>query len=619
MVFGFMKRIFNAPTTSETSRAPNAPAQANTVSPSIETSPRPTFTRSAYPIVPMSSFMETAERASPSSSSSSSDTPTAHTSFQAPSAYLQPARVDPLLSTLDRPVFGKAAMHTPPARAFTTVTPSHSFAHLGRNRIATSPPERNFTPPPINRTETSTPVSVDVEMEDATHAQNPTPPETPPTKEQNDETARINTSSSTEEPRAQKSARTPTSAPGVSNRQSEAQPTTSGYQATAEEEQVEELTSTPVTSNHQPTVHQETSGLYMRPDYASEVIIEEFPDPAYPMPKGYYGTWRGVRMQVSTAEGYCECGLGGGHYLICGHTVVSKEPCGSNCKTLQHDNEAFKCQSCGDLVKDILLNKLTAEETAKLTPAKEKNASLFLALAVEAVTRRMPTAKVNIAETVMGPTQDYSRASLLYATVEYPNEPKNFSEMFQYHHESMQNKTRKIIAQMNMDENATREKRKDMGETSSDVENAREATEPTPSNSTNKKRKSQPATPTEPTPSSTRGTKRPSASPSSSSSPCTPTKKCKHRLASHAEPITRNTRGTKRSSSPSPDTFRASKRVEMFSPPKFGIVGFKKAPEMLGLVGRKRDGCEWNGEEEERGRKRYRAEEVGGWDEEEEL
>ena len=66
-----------------------------------------------------------------------------------------------------------------------------------------------------------------------------------------------------------------------------------------------------------------------------------------------------------------------------------------------------------------------------------------------------------------------------------------------------------------------------------------------------------------------------------------------------------------------------SKRVELFSPPKFGIVGFVEAKVGLGALMRKQDGGyeEFDGEGE-RGRKRFRIGDEKAsmeWDGEEEL
>jgi hypothetical protein len=314
----------------------------------------------------------------------------------------------------------------------------------------------------LNTSSTSPDIEA-IEMLDATTMQNPTPPPTPATSDEKTQ-----------------------SPPDQGGN------TTRPYQATVEDEQDEQssatLSSTPNSNDSRPRLqpkspkdcHREAPGLYVRPNYASEVVIEEFNDPNDPMPKGYWGTWRGYRMGYSTVEDYCPCGLGGGHFLVCGHTVISKEPCGANCKTAQHEHEAFKCEQCNEIVQDIFENKLTQEEKDKIKLFHKKNDALYLALCVEAVTKHIPIAKGNIAETVLSfVMENYGRASLAYRTVEDPNEPNTLADTFRDFHESGQRKTREIMAQYNLGSLNTHEKRKDVDDTADTQndtqENAQEA------------------------------------------------------------------------------------------------------------------------------------------------
>ncbi|KAH7066595.1 hypothetical protein BKA63DRAFT_522765, partial [Paraphoma chrysanthemicola] len=150
------------------------------------------------------------------------------------------------------------------------------------------------------------------------------------------------------------------------------------------------------------------------------------------------GTIGGIRWCQSTVEGYSPCGSGGGHYLICGHEVISKEPCGANCKKPQHNVPAFDCSQCRDIANEILNSKVTNEEHTKMTFYRNIGHPLAMPLCVEYIAKHLPEHPGGIAETVMCILNpDYGRECLAYITVSDEEEPKVLAEMFRKSHDRL--------------------------------------------------------------------------------------------------------------------------------------------------------------------------------------
>lgn len=204
-------------------------------------------------------------------------------------------------------------------------------------------------------------------------------------------------------------------------------------------------------------------------------------------------------MQFKNVEDYCPCGLGGGHFLVCGHTVVSKEPCGTNCKTPQPEHAAFKCEQCEEIVRDVCNMKLTQAEKDKINLVwQQRNQTLFIALCVEAVTRHLPNTKGNIAETVICMyMKDFGRPSMAYRTVHEPNNAETHDDLFATRKECSQAKTQEPAAEINSkveaaeDPNAQLDVSKGAQEPSNTT--PRPLLPPTTTTTTFKKRETQPA------------------------------------------------------------------------------------------------------------------------------
>jgi hypothetical protein len=307
-----------------------------------------------------------------------------------------------------------------------------------------------------------------------------------------------------------------------------------------------------------------------RPNLASEVVTEEFDNPEVPKPKGYLGTIAGARICASTVEDYCPCGTGGGHYLVCGHNVVSDSGdtiCGSNCKTGLHTAEPFICPNCHVVVKHILDNKLSPEENASIAFhfARQDAQNLAIMLSVEYVSKYTPTKKGNVASTLLSiALPQYGRACL-----SVPNEPietTTLASMFQEYHDILEQNSRAREAEINNSPLNTHEKRKVMTEehhtpidTPSDSEASQSPEVVAVAEKVNKKQKRKLATYPEPITEPAHGVKRivdeadwsdpetlvgsDSPSPTKKS---TKKQKQKHELVSHPEPVTSETHGEKR-------------------------------------------------------------------------
>jgi hypothetical protein len=201
------------------------------------------------------------------------------------------------------------------------------------------------------------------------------------------------------------------------------------------------------------------SAQYTRPNYAAQVVFEEFNNPNDPMPEGYAGTLGGIRYGHSAVEDYCPCGIGGGHFLTCGHIIVAvNEACGTNCKTASHEVQPFNCPQGHGIVNDILKNDLTMEERAKIDYHYTRRDGISFALAVEYVTKNLPVAQRNITETVCGiMSPGYGRECL--AVPVGAKKPSTLAEMHQ-HHSILEEKTRVRLAEEKLGPLKTSEKRR---------------------------------------------------------------------------------------------------------------------------------------------------------------
>jgi hypothetical protein len=179
---------------------------------------------------------------------------------------------------------------------------------------------------------------------------------------------------------------------------------------------------------------------YTPPDFASQVFTEQFSDPNDPMPKGYMGTFAGHRFCETTEECHCPCGTHNVHYLTCGHMIFdsnAKETssCGTNCETGPHAEQPFICQRCREIIGDIYDNRLTAAERERIQFYHSKSDALTIALATEFITKHMPHAKGNIAETVTSTVLKQGRACLLYSDGQ--KDTTAFADMFRVSQEKM--------------------------------------------------------------------------------------------------------------------------------------------------------------------------------------
>ncbi|KAF2827902.1 hypothetical protein CC86DRAFT_454645 [Ophiobolus disseminans] len=531
--FGFLKRLWNGPASAFKVQSPQAEAVTPAGSPAqLNTSPdRPKSLQDFRRAPSTTGYVDVAalghfSQPTPSRPTSvCKDTSASQTTFHPPPSLLnisRSAHAFHLGSASYQPLNNINPAHTP--------LPSASYQPLNNiNPAHTPPPSASSANDNINTSSASANIK-DVEMSDAPFIHNSTPPATPPTHEEK-------------------------ISPGenIANKSGQHNATVEVTEETEDEEPGGTFIPAPKIAEKRPKITpkslkdhlREQPGLYVRPDHASEFVVEEFKDSEDPMPKGYWETWRGYRMGYSTVEDYCVCGVGGGHFLVCGHQVISKEPCGTNCKIAHHEYAGFKCEQCIETVSGIFENKLTQEEKDNIALFQHnRTEAAYVGLCVEAVMKHMPLAKGNITESVMSIVmKDYGRESLAYKTVDDPNEPKTLADAFRYHHERGQAKTREIIAEHDLGSLNTLGKGKAVDEITQPPGVASPATNGTKKQKTTMKSRPEPIT------TDTRGTKRdtiddplePSVSDTIFSN-----KKPKAKLESHREPVSSRTRGTKR-------------------------------------------------------------------------
>jgi hypothetical protein len=377
---------------------------------------------------------------------------------------------------------------------------------------------------------------------------------------------------------------------------------------------------------HQKDLHRKPTTPYTRPDNSSQIVFEIFKDPNNPMPKGYIGTVGGARVCRSTVEDYCPCGTGGGHYLICGHTVVGDAACGANCKSGPCEEQPFNCPQCRDIVNAIFKDKLTHEERSSVELHHKKKDVLAIPLCIEYISKYLSAANANIAATVVGMlTSQYGRAC--QAVPEEKAETKTLAEMFAEHHSTLEQNTRTRLAEDKLGPLNAPQKRKNKDE---EVDKSEETTSSI--DDLNKKQKRKLESHREPVTDQTRGMKRTAEedlsdaetlvdSDDAPSATKTSNKKQKQKLETHCQPVTRRTHGMKRKLAKNgafADYTNPSKRVMLAFEKVSEDASFLPIPlivtDTLGQLVRKRGQME---QLESEGIKRMRNREVlPGYDDE---
>ncbi|KAJ4373113.1 hypothetical protein N0V83_003404 [Neocucurbitaria cava] len=259
--------------------------------------------------------------------------------------------------------------------------------------------------------------------------------------------------------------------------------------------------------------HRKPSPPKKQRDFVSEIVYE-VASKDNPLPEGYLGTFRGSRWYAPDYNACLDCGLAGEHRLVCGHWVKSEEPCGINCKSENFDQDPFNCPICHDVVHDILRNKLTDAEQAKLTHLKSKNAALLLGVAIEIVMKRAPELKANVTETIHSILRKNYGRSCGFSTGPPPVETPPLEQTIREIQEHQEQKEHDRYAKENPLNK--HEKRKDMNDTTdADTDSGSQSDSD-------------------------------STLVGSTHTPKSSNKKLKKKLETHREPVTERTRGKKR-------------------------------------------------------------------------
>jgi hypothetical protein len=305
---------------------------------------------------------------------------------------------------------------------------------------------------------------------------------------------------------------------------------------------------------------------YTPPDFASQVFTEQFSDPNDPMPKGYMGTFAGHRFCETTEECHCPCGTHNVHYLTCGHMILDPNAgetssCGTNCETGPHVEQPFICPRCREIIGDIYDNRLTAAERERIQFYHSKSDVLTIALATEFITKHMPHAKGNIAETLTSAVLKQGRSCLLYSDGQKATPA--LADMFRVSQEKM----RAFAAAYELNTNEKRKDAEEENDTRQDVDayksNSADSTQSFDAAAAtkrgSKKHEEKLKTHIEPVPEDSHGIKRTAISTvddssdnealvgnNDSSSTGTGNKKHKKMLETHREPIVTLVQSTKR-------------------------------------------------------------------------
>jgi hypothetical protein len=360
----------------------------------------------------------------------------------------------------------------------------------------------------------------------------------------------------------------------------------------------------PQQARHRPAPH------YTRPDFASQVIMEEFNNLNDPMPKGYIGTFGGHRFCATTVEDYCPCGTYKTHYLNCGHTVIDTSTCGdsvcgANCKTGLNAEQPFNCTQCRNIIDDIFDKKLTVAEREHIRFYRDKSDALTIALLVEYITKHMPNTKGNIAETVVSIVMQQGRTCI--ASICQEEAPRTLADMFREREEALRRETRAFMDKLELNK---QEKRKNFCN-ESDIKGTEDTETDSPNTSSspqavekgNKKQKTKLATHWEPISEETRGIKRTATYivddrsdgktfvDNVASSANTTNKKLRKKLEICHESISAPTSGMKRNidlSDPPYGSTPKSKRTSSTPSRALEEISFLPTPPKLGHLVRKR-------------------------------
>jgi hypothetical protein len=344
---------------------------------------------------------------------------------------------------------------------------------------------------------------------------------------------------------------------------------------------------------------------------------EAFPDPNDPIPKGYMGTVGSIRMTQELRSESHTCGTDGGHVLICGHWVLSNEPCGANCRTEDHSQQPFFCTQCRDIVIDVYNTKVTDAEQARIAFAQTQNDLIYVALCVEYITKHLAGVTSNVTQTIinMVSPNPTGRDCLPMSWMQEEDSLEARYAKFCVEKEGVKHKEQEIRTEMEHGPLNTHGKRKSNAE--ADLQDGAQVgthdaspsasrqsfslTTTTPTNS-NKRHKVKLQTHPKPITEATRGTKRaniyecsqqPKVICLGTSSLCTDAnhsvKKRKWKLETDPEPITNKTRGTKRSPPSFDDPIMLTKRFTISPPPNLGDTSFVIPPSnVVGPLLRKR-------------------------------
>ncbi|KAI4648890.1 uncharacterized protein J4E79_009962 [Alternaria viburni] len=508
--------------------------------------------------------------------------------------------------------YASGEFNTTPSPPPNAALSAYLFSQVKNTNTSTSRIRVNIPPPPFpmfsaptgNANSDSSTASDDIDMPDATPMSPLTPPKTPsrdgddirrsvetPTQEdvhgataEDDDTSESR-NDTTAPPSPERDSRTPSPPP----RQQDRQPTTP--------------TSEPA------------------PTWLDEIVIEE-DTPENALPVGYMGTFRGSRHFIPEYPGMKRCSNQVTHLLLCGHWIASTEPCGANCKKQDHSHKQFKCPTCNDIVRNILMGSFQPADSMRLREFRKQKDIKFLACCVEAVVRAAPEIKNGVTEAVAGFLCTDSGRECEGAENPDPSGNDTIEEIvrdMQERHERKQRekRAREEEEELNMHEKRARDEDARDGNTDKETrsngdtpggrkherndasagENETQDTSPP----TNKKRKTSLETHREPITPSTRGTKRrspfsPSSSPFSSSSP---TASPFAYLANSRPP-----------SPPYPSPPPPKKRVFEKPDPAFGEASFVIAPpHVVGPLMRKRHADVYVEGDIERESKRRRSQE----------
>jgi hypothetical protein len=145
--------------------------------------------------------------------------------------------------------------------------------------------------------------------------------------------------------------------------------------------------------------HERRTTTHPKRDYAAEITYEEDDGS---LPEGYLGTWKGAHYYSPDYGVHLPCG-NGLHHLTCNHwaTTPTETPCGVNCHDPNINVAPFRCLTCRSIIQDVIANKITAAESAKVKEAiRSKEEAYIVGYLVEFVSKHVKM-KGNITEIVV--------------------------------------------------------------------------------------------------------------------------------------------------------------------------------------------------------------------------